>query len=119
MTCDFWPLKTYSVVRLRRDSNAGPLTHKASPNQPTEGFGVLCHVKRECKPCVYCNTETNHTLEILLNVQKGKSNVPVDPSLHCFAHERTSLFTPRHIYTHTSFEGRPKQVCTIETLKQH
>ena len=45
-------------------------------------------MKREFKPCVYCNTVTNHSfnfshLELLLNVQKGKSNVPVDPSLHC------------------------------------
>ena len=39
MTCDFMALKTGSVVRLRRESNAGPLFHKASPNQPTEGFG--------------------------------------------------------------------------------
>ena len=39
MTCDFMAFKTSSVVRLRRESNAGPLTHKASPNQPTEGFG--------------------------------------------------------------------------------
>ena len=39
MTCDLWPFKTGSVVRLRRESNAGPLTHKASPNQPAENFG--------------------------------------------------------------------------------
>ena len=34
-----WPFKTSSVVRLWRESSAGPLTHKASPNQPTESFG--------------------------------------------------------------------------------
>ena len=39
MTCDLWPFKTSSLVRLRRESNAGPLTHMASPNQPIEGFG--------------------------------------------------------------------------------
>ena len=47
----------------------------------------MSHEKREFKPCVYCNTVTNHSfrvshLEILLNVQKGKSNVQVDPSFH-------------------------------------
>ena len=44
--------------------------------------------EREFKPCAYFNTVTNHSfrfshLEILLNVQKGKSNVQVDPSLQC------------------------------------
>ena len=34
-----WPFETSSRVRLRRELNAGPLTHKASPNQPTEGCG--------------------------------------------------------------------------------
>ena len=54
-----WPFKTSSVVCLRRESNAGSLTHKASPNQPTEGSGALCHMKREFKPCVYCSTVKN------------------------------------------------------------
>ena len=52
----------------------------------------------------------------LLNVQKGKSNMQVDPS-SLFAPDRASLFTPHHIYTHAGFEGRPKQECTVETLK--
>ena len=56
-------------------------------------------MKREFKPCVYCNTVTNHSFrfshfEILLNVQKGKSNVQVDSSLHC-VHTTERPFT-RH-----------------------
>ena len=95
-----WPFKTSSVVRLRRESNVGSLTHKASPNQPTEGFGVLCHMKREFKPCVYCSTGKNHSfrfsrLEHLLNVQKRKSNVQVDPSFH-------SLHTTERPFSHPS-----------------
>ena len=74
MTCDFMALKTGSVVRLRRESNAGPLTHKSALTNQLKVSGVLCHMKREFKPCLYCNTVTNHSfrfsqLEILLNVQ--------------------------------------------------
>ena len=81
-------------------------------------------MKREFKPCVYCNTVTNHSfhfshLEILLNVQKGKSDVPVDPSLHCLHTTERPFFTPHHIYTHAGIKGRPKQVYTVETSKQH
>ena len=91
-----------SVVRLRRESNAGPLTHKASPNRPTEGFGDPCHMKREFKLCVYCNTVANHSfrfshVEILLNVQNGKSNAQVDPSLHCL-HMTERPFSRHIIY---------------------
>ena len=82
-------------------------------------------MKREFKPCVFCNTVTNHSfrfshLEILLNVPKGKSNVQVDPSFHSL-HTTERAFS-RHtiyIYTHAGFEGRPKQVCAVETFKQH
>ena len=59
-------------------------------------------MKREFKPCVYCNTVTNHSfhfshVELLLNVQKGKSNVPVDPSLHCL-HTTERPFSHHTIY---------------------
>ena len=52
---------------------------------------------REFKPCVYCYTVTNHSfrfshLEILLNVQKGKSNVQVDPSLHVPFHATPYIY---------------------------
>ena len=64
--------------------------------------GVLCHMKREFKPCVYCNTVTNRSfrfshLEMLLTVQKGKSNVQIDPSLH-YLHT-----TERPFSRHTKF----------------
>ena len=100
MTCDFMAFQTCSVVRIRRESNAGPLTHKASPNQPTEGFGGP--MKREFTPCVYCNTVTNHSfrfslLEILLNVHKGKSHVQVDPRLHSL-HTTERPFSRHTIY---------------------
>ena len=60
-------------------------------------------MKREFKPCVYCNTVTNHSfhfshLELLLNVQKGKSNVPVDPSLHCLHRQKVLFHTTPYIY---------------------
>ena len=59
-------------------------------------------------------------LEILLNVQKGKSNVQVDSSLHClYTTERPFSRHYIYIYTHAGFEGRPKQVFTVETLKHH
>ena len=60
-------------------------------------------MKRKFKPYVYCNTVTNHSfrfshLEILLNVQKGESNVQVVPSLHCLhTTERPFSRTP-YIY---------------------
>ena len=60
-------------------------------------------MKREFKPCVYCNTVTNHSfhfshLELLLNVQKGKSNVPVNVlcmSVDCI---QVSLVSCRYLY---------------------
>ena len=63
---------------------------------------TMQHMKREFKPCVYCNTVTNHSfrfsyLEILLNVQNGKSNVQVDPSLHCM-HTTERPFSRHTIY---------------------
>ena len=49
-----------------------------------------------------CNTVTNHSfrfshLEILLNVQKGKSYKQVDPSLHCL-HMTERPFSRHTIY---------------------
>ena len=52
-------------------------------------LGLLRHIKRESKPCVYFNTVTNHSYHyshfrvsriFILNV---KSNVQADPSLQC------------------------------------
>ena len=59
-------------------------------------------MKREFKPCVYCNIVTNHSfhfshLESLLNAQKGNTNVQVDPSLHCL-HTAERLFSRHTIY---------------------
>ena len=59
-------------------------------------------MKMEFKPCVYCDTVTNNSfrfshLEILLDVQKGKSNVQVDLSLHCL------LTTERPFSRHTIY----------------
>ena len=99
------------------------LTKPALTNQ-MKVSRVLCHMKREFKPCVYCNTVTNDSfrfshLEILLNMQKGKSNVQVDPSRHCL------LTTERPFSRHTIYirlqvsKGAPKQVYTVESLKQN
>ena len=53
MTCDFMAFQTRSVVRLWQESHTGPLTDKASPNQPTEGFGgPMSHEKGVCAMCV-------------------------------------------------------------------
>ena len=60
--------------------------------------------ERELKPCVYCNTVSNHSfrfsyLKMLLNVQKGKSNVQVDPSLH-YLQTTERPFSRHTIYIH-------------------
>ena len=68
------PFKNSSVVPLPLESNAGPLTQKASLNQPDEGFGVLHHIKRELKSCFnYSHFRVSRVF--ILNVQKEKSNV--------------------------------------------
>ena len=54
------------------------------------------------KPCAYCNKVTNHSFrffrsEILLNVQKDKSNVQVDLGFHCL-HTTEHPFSRHTIY---------------------
>ena len=67
---------------------------------------------------------TNHSfrfshLEILLNVQKGKSYMQVDPIFYSL-HTTERPFSRHTIYIYAcKLEGRPKEVCAVETLKQH
>ena len=73
--------------------------------------------------CVH--TVTNHSfhfshLEVLLSVQKGKSNVQVDPSLHCL-HTTERPLSRHSIYIRMQVsKGAPSRYRgTVETLKQH
>ena len=58
-------------------------------------------MKREFKPYVYCNTVTNQfslfPFRDFIECAKGKSNVQVDTSLHCF-HTTERPFSRHTIY---------------------
>ena len=80
--------------------------------------------EREFKPCVYCNTVTNHSfhfshLEILLNVQKGSLMCRLIRVVTVCTRQNILFHATQYIFMHAGFERRLKQVCTAETFKQH
>ena len=80
--------------------------------------------EREFKPCVYCNTVTNHSfqfshLEILLNVQMGSLMCRLIRVFTVCIRQNVLFHATQYIFMHAGVERRLKQVCTAETLKQH